>query len=148
MTVKRRLIDEAVHALLVAECPFPVGLATRPELVDPGEPHKYVIVFPAASIGSAALGPNAAPEADIECAYDVRSHGKDRRQAQWVADFVRGVLFSRQPWGAPVHTFEFGEGHAEMGRSPMGGVGAATLTANVWQVVDSFVVTVTREAAA
>lgn len=149
LAVRRRLVDVAVHAFLVEQLGgrFPWGLARTPREVDVGAADVlYGIVYPVSDVGSGYEAPPFEPEGDVECAYDLRvvaGVAAGYGQCQWAADETARVLFTRQPWGAPVFPISI-EKHEEMDRSAIGSAAPATLTANVWQATHSVRLLVTR----
>lgn len=152
--VRRRLVDLAVVETLASLLPFPVGLHEVPN--DPSRPGvkldtnlpdvRYAIVVPVPGGVGNTSGPPAAPEADADLEYDVRTVaglGRGQQGCQWASDEVFRVLFTREAHGAPVNLITI-VGHEEMDRSAPGGPGTATLLADVWQATMSLRLTVTR----
>lgn len=129
-----------------------VGHGETPEQQDGklDAPDPYIVVHPIesgsfeAESGGSLGPPMTAPEADAALEYDVTSVGKDRRQAGWVADRARRVMTGRTATGALVVPLVV-EGHHEMDRSSAGPIGAVTLLSGVYQAVDSYRVTVSRD---
>lgn len=143
-TIERRIVDEALLALLVASVPQAEGNPFPVILVDDPLPttEKYAILTPIPS-GEILGGSLNAPETDVAVEYDVTCVGADRRQAQWAADKVRKIMVGTDAGGGLLYPLTV-EGHGELWRSQEGPIGGVTVVSGVRQVVDSYRVGVTR----
>lgn len=98
----------------------PVGDMEVPVRPDPLSP--YCIVYPIPG-GSFDGPPLVAPDADANVILQVTSAGKQRGQAQWMADLVRRVVLARDPAGAFQVRVDNPLGWAVIDRRPVGGPG-------------------------
>ncbi|HEX9991353.1 MAG TPA: hypothetical protein VGB14_00355 [Acidimicrobiales bacterium] len=93
----RRKVTQALIDMLAAATTRPVGDLDRP----PAGVEPFAVVYPIP--GGSSDGPAQWPHADVDRVYQVSSVGKDRWQAEWMADKVRAAILGRNGNGAYVN---------------------------------------------
>lgn len=93
-----RKITDALIALLETATGKLIGDVRAPEPTTDDDPdYPYAVVI---NLGRVQMsGSIAAPHADVAIEYQVTSVGKDRIQADWMADAVREAILGRDSGG-------------------------------------------------
>lgn len=104
----------------------PVGDMVVPKVSDDDDlgAHCIVYLIPGGGFSGPIL---SAPDADVSLILQVTSVGKQRRQAQWMADLVRRVVLARTSSGAFQVQLDSPVGWAVIDRRPVGGPGGVDL---------------------